>query len=241
MWKSVFNTSWLGHRRFRHWSCWGTAAAIALTLPASFTPAASAQNPPNVNQSRPTLRVGSEGAATQELQGVLRLMGYYSGSINGVYDRSTANAVTQFQQAAGLSADGVVGIDTWNRLFPPMQLGGLATPLYNDAPTNCNCPPTTATTAALPASQAYANPTALPTSASVPTSTQDLPILSEGDEGSAVVELQILLQDLGLYQGAIDGMFGSRTADAVEALQYQYGLSADRVVGPRTWGILLGY
>lgn len=204
-----------------------------------------AQVPPNLNQARPTLRPGSEGAAIVELQGVLRLMGYYAGAVSGRYDDRTIAAVTQFQQAAGLPADGIVGINTWNSLFPPMQVGGIATPLYNTnaaANPNCNCPPTATSGVPAPNPDAAVPATApAPAMSATAPAASDLPVLSEGDEGSAVVELQLMLQERGFYQGAIDGMFGSRTATAVESLQAQYGLSRDRIVGPATWGVLLGY
>ncbi|MBO9997474.1 MAG: peptidoglycan-binding protein [Cyanobacteria bacterium SID2] len=198
-----------------------------------------AQTLPNANTLRPTLRVGSQSPAALELQGVLKLMGYYAGAVDGVYDEETATAVAQFQQATGLSADGIAGIDTWNRLFPPMQAGGLATPVYSSG-TTCVCPTPTATTA-VPTPMPYtATPTVVAPQPAV-ASTVELPVLYEGMEGSAVVELQLLLQDLGFYQGSIDGVFGSDTADAVGAAQYNYGLEVDGVVGPDTWNALFGY
>lgn len=36
--------------------------------------------------------------------------------------------------------------------------------------------------------------------------------------------------------GGVDGMFGSKTADAVWAFQDKHGLGADGIVGPNTWG-----
>ncbi|PPT08122.1 Peptidoglycan-binding domain 1 [Geitlerinema sp. FC II] len=202
-----------------------------------------AQILPNANTMRPTLRVGSEGAAAIELQGVLKLMGYYPGVVDGVYDNETAAAVTQFQQSAGLSADGVVGLDTWNRLFPPMQVGGIATPVYtNTGSTTCICPTPTTAAAPMPTPMPYSTTAvSTPNPVSSTVATNDLPVLREGAEGSAVVELQILLQDLGFYRGDIDGVFGSGTADAVEAMQAAYGLDIDGVVGSATWGALLGY
>ncbi|XGV94954.1 MAG: peptidoglycan-binding protein [Leptolyngbya sp. BL-A-14] len=67
---------------------------------------------------RPTLKLGSRGAVVTELQATLQLLGYYSGTVDGVYGQTTVSAVSQFQQAAGLNADGVTGPATWNRLFP---------------------------------------------------------------------------------------------------------------------------
>jgi len=70
---------------------------------------------------RPTLKSGSRGAEVTELQATLKLLGYYSSTVDGVYGQSTVAAVSQFQQAAGLGADGITGPATWNRLFPAVE------------------------------------------------------------------------------------------------------------------------
>lgn len=62
-----------------------------------------------------------------------------------------------------------------------------------------------------------------------------LPTLRRGASGNDVVILQ---QSLGL--SPVDGKFGPNTEAAVRAFQARKGLDADGVVGPRTWGALLG-
>lgn len=68
--------------------------------------------------TRPTLQSGSRGNDVTELQAALKLLGFYSGIVDGVYGQGTIAAVSRFQQSVGLSPDGVVGPATWNRLFP---------------------------------------------------------------------------------------------------------------------------
>ncbi len=68
--------------------------------------------------NRPTLQLGSQGQPVSELQAALKLLGFYTGSVDGVYNQTTANAVSQFKQAAGLKPDGIVDANTWQRLFP---------------------------------------------------------------------------------------------------------------------------
>lgn len=46
------------------------------------------------------------------VQQKLKELGYYSGSVDGVYGQGTRNAVIAFQKANGLTADGVVGQNT---------------------------------------------------------------------------------------------------------------------------------
>ena len=66
----------------------------------------------------------------------------------------------------------------------------------------------------------------------------DTGLLSQGDSGSAVTELQDLLAKAGYFTGASTGYFGSVTTDAVVAFQSDFGLSADGVVGPTTFTTL---
>lgn len=54
--------------------------------------------------------------------------GFYTGEISGVYDRATAEAVRAFQEAFGLTADGVVGPVTWEAI----GLGEDADAFYDD-------------------------------------------------------------------------------------------------------------
>lgn len=71
--------------------------------------------------NRPTLKVGSQGEAVSELQAALKIMGYYNGAVDGTYGQTTATAVSQFKQSAGLAPDGVVDAATWQQLFPGGQ------------------------------------------------------------------------------------------------------------------------
>lgn len=82
------------------------------------------------------------------------------------------------------------------------------------------------------------NPTNGP-SQSQPLAPGDRPILQVGSQGSAVQELQALLQLLGFYSGPVDGTFLESTAAAVATFQQAAGLVADGIVGPATWNRLL--
>ncbi len=59
-----------------------------------------------------------------------------------------------------------------------------------------------------------------------------------GDRGDAVIEVQQTLAQLKLYSGKIDGEYGSGTQDAVRAFQRANRLTADGVVGKRTFAAL---
>jgi peptidoglycan hydrolase-like protein with peptidoglycan-binding domain len=55
------------------------------------------------------LKVGVRGTDVRQLQQALKAGGYDPGSIDGVFGSKTATAVKAFQQARGLTVDGVVG------------------------------------------------------------------------------------------------------------------------------------
>lgn len=62
-----------------------------------------------------TVRRGSTGDAVRGCQSQLRTRGY-AVTVDGVFGSGTESAVRSFQQSNGLSADGVVGLDTWSKL-----------------------------------------------------------------------------------------------------------------------------
>ncbi|MBC1237395.1 peptidoglycan-binding protein [Nostoc sp. 2RC] len=101
-------------------------AASALVSIAA--PQTIAQVNPADSISRPTLKVGSQGERVSELQAALRLLGFYSGEIDGVYSENTASAVSRFKQAAGLNPDGIVDATTWQRLFPREPIAASTVP-----------------------------------------------------------------------------------------------------------------
>ncbi|WP_411152599.1 peptidoglycan-binding domain-containing protein [Streptomyces sp. A30] len=107
------------------------AAAAALTAglgtPAAALTAAPDAAPADVRpaawycgyDNRPTppsISPGSTGNTVRELQCLLTQCAYYTGPINGVFDRATAVALRAFQTDHGIPYDGVVGPQTWTAL-----------------------------------------------------------------------------------------------------------------------------
>lgn len=60
-----------------------------------------------------------------------------------------------------------------------------------------------------------------------------------GMRGPGVSRVQESLVAMG-FTVSIDGIFGTKTLDAVKAFQRAKGLTVDGIVGPATWAALLG-
>jgi murein L,D-transpeptidase YcbB/YkuD len=91
------------------------------STPSTSTPSTSTPSTSTPNTSTPsptavptdaTLRVGTKGDAVITLQTALASLGYAPGTADGTYGATTAQAVTAFQTAKNLTADGAAGAQT---------------------------------------------------------------------------------------------------------------------------------
>jgi N-acetylmuramoyl-L-alanine amidase len=211
-----------------------SSSALAQQRPSNTAPVSPTVSPtaqPAVG-TRPILKIGDRGEAVSELQAMLRLLGFYNGTVDGAYQEGTATAVSAFQRAAGLTADGITGTATWDRLLPAANN---VTPVTPTTPRPSPVPPTPVTPSPVtpsPTVPVVPQPTPQPTMV-------ELPILRLGMRGSAVSQLQQRLRRLGFFDGAVDGVFGTETENAVKAAQQNFGLDADGIVGSATWDALL--
>ncbi|NEP16251.1 MAG: peptidoglycan-binding protein [Leptolyngbya sp. SIO4C1] len=104
-----------------------TASAIALPQPAMAQtnsvnePAAAAPASIEIDQyspeTAPLLYQGRSGEAVEAVQQILQREGFYSGIVDGVYGSRTVSSVITFQRSRNLSADGLVGENTWEALI----------------------------------------------------------------------------------------------------------------------------
>ena len=63
-----------------------------------------------ISANVPTLsRYGSTGTEVRNIQSVLKRLGYYTGSVDGIYGSQTKAAVVRFQRDCGLTQDGICG------------------------------------------------------------------------------------------------------------------------------------
>ena len=174
----------------------------------------------SIPQSYPgtPLRQGSRGAAVFTLQRQLnRITKDYPFlgklTVDGVFGSRMAATVRAFQKQFNLTADGVVGRQTWYKIsYIYVSVKDLAE-LTSEGETSTGT-----------LSNGTWNGTALSTGAS----------------GSAVEQVQFWLSTLAQYESSIpsvtvDGVYGSGTAAAVRAFQRLYGLTVDGIVGLTTW------
>lgn len=70
------------------------------------------------DHNRPTLRQGSRGSHVVYLQNKLVTKLYPAGTADGIFGVKTTDAVKQFQRENGLVVDGIVGKNTWAKLYP---------------------------------------------------------------------------------------------------------------------------
>ncbi|QQE64808.1 hypothetical protein GFS31_14900 [Leptolyngbya sp. BL0902] len=150
-----------------------------------------------------------QGPDVQQVQTALGRWGFNLVP-DGVFGPATQRAVEQFQRNQGLTADGVVGSQTWAAL--------------QRQPTAPSVPPPSPPPIAPPPS---------------PPSRRTLRLTQPFTTGPNVRELQQALARSGVAL-AVDGVFGPGTERAVRLFQSSRGLAPDGVVGPRTWAMLQG-
>ncbi len=168
----------------------------------------------SVDVSRfPEIYQGSQQTAyVRRLQERLNALGYNAGSVDGIFGAGTRNAVIAFQRAKGLVADGIVGQATWKALYE-----GVTEPSEPEEPEEPE----------------------KPTDPGESVDVSGFPEIYVGSSQATYIRrLQERLNALGYDAGAVDGIFGYGTRDAVIAFQNAKGLVADGIVGQATWKAL---
>ena len=137
-------------------------------------------------------------------------------TVDGIFGARMADTVKRFQKQFNLTADGVVGRQTWYKIsYIYVSVKDLAE-LTSEGETS---------------------------SGTLSDGSWGGATLRQGSTGSAVEQLQFWLNTLAQYDAgipstAVDGVFGSRTAAAVRVFQRREGLTVDGVVGRTTWTAL---
>ncbi len=61
------------------------------------------------------------------------------------------------------------------------------------------------------------------------------PVLQNGSTGNPVRRAQSRMTAGGYETGGVDGIFGANTESGVKTFQQDQGLTADGIIGPKTW------
>ena len=100
---------------------------------------------------------------------------------------------------------------------------------------------TSATPSAVPSASSSASPSAAPTAKPKPTAPSTAAaLLSKGDSGLQVRELQHRLRQLDWFSGDITGRYAAATVAAVEGFQGKRELTTTGAVDAKTWSSLTG-
>ncbi|MBQ8954471.1 MAG: peptidoglycan-binding protein, partial [Clostridia bacterium] len=105
-----------------------TPQATAEAKPTAAPQPAATQKPADAASASgyTTLRPGDTGEAVKALQRKLKELGYFTGNIGGNYLTLTEGAVKAFQQANGLTADGIATTELQKKIFGAATSGSAA-------------------------------------------------------------------------------------------------------------------
>lgn len=181
----------------------------------------SSNNITGITESFPgyNLTIGSQGEPVRRMQNYLNRIRVNFPLIpvisnpNGVFGQDTANAVRTFQRTFNLTADGVIGRATWNKIsFTFVGVAKLAELDSEGVRVSIGATPPTVT-------------------------------ISQGSTGPYVLELQFLLNYIAEFYDSVlpvikDSVFDFDTKNSVIAFQKTFNLAQDGIVGPSTWNKL---
>lgn len=211
------------------------------------------------NQALALVQEGDRGSEVIALQQRLQQLGYFQGNITGYFGSITKQALIQFQQAKGLTPDGIAGTNTQAYLeqqpksstqkvktpaIPTLQLGdrgsqvsalqeSLAALGFRGGVRGVF---DVATQEAVKQFQQVKGLTVdgivgSQTRAALPAIGGSEPLSSVGKASgqSDIKALQKRLQARGFYRASIDGVWGPKTQAAVEAAQRSYSVGTEDI------------
>ena len=181
-----------------------------VTAASTPTPTPKPTSTPLPQMEKPTTTVcsGSKGNDAKLVQQRLIELKYLTGTADGVFGTKSVSALKAFQSKNGLVADGVAGSGTNAVLFSYTALAADYVPVATPAPVT---------------------PTPEPSYA--PITKENVVLIKSGVSGSAVLRLQVRLEELGYYSSAQNSVCGSADVAAIRAFQQMNGLTVDGVAG----------
>lgn len=99
-------------QKFQH-SKYSSFIAIVLSLSIIIGIGLIYTNRTEQTQSQEVLsKVGSRGDEVRRIQNKLKALGFFNGTVDGIYGTKTQSAVKRYQQSVGITADGIAGPKT---------------------------------------------------------------------------------------------------------------------------------
>ena len=204
----------------------------------------------------PVANSANKSDSIKNLQQLLSDRGFYGGAIDGISGPMTQEAIILAQKTYGLVADGVAGsltiaaLKSGSNYVPKNNVASTKSDsiknlqqllsdrgFYGGAIDGINGPMTQE--AIILAQKTYGLVTdgvagSLTMAALESGSTKVTPVANSANKSDSIKNLQQLLSDRGFYGGAIDGISGPMTQEAIILAQKTYGLVADGVAGSLT-------
>lgn len=141
--------------------------------------------------------------AVEQVQGILKDLDFYSGTVDGITGPNTRKAIQAYQQKVGLPATGEIDAVLLDQLGARQTTAGIPHPV-----------PRPVDSAAVPA--------AAPSPAPIPVSAPANAPASQPD--ARIIKIQAGLKAFGNDDMQLDGVVGARTKAAIKEFQSLFGL-----------------
>jgi peptidoglycan hydrolase-like protein with peptidoglycan-binding domain len=193
-------------------------------------PLPSNPQPLSPKEGHPTLLPGSQGQAITQVQQLLKAKGYYQGRIDGDFGVATRDAIANFQCANGLTVDGKVGAQTWQKLqAPAIAVANPQTPVTATTEMVIAPPPTTPSVAPAPTTSSsifVATPVTPSTSVNQVTPSASIPIaaISLVDAGNSYSRAKLPNQTV-----AIDNLEANLSPEILQQFLQRWQVASNQV------------
>lgn len=145
----------------------------------------------------------------KEIQQILKNAGFDPGPVDGIMGNRTRQAIRKFQEAKGLQSTGKIDEETMLALNK--EKGEIETTIL----------------------QIDEQKTAKPIKETNEIQSETETMSSKLNDRTK--QIQIALKQTEFYEGPIDGKMNEQTKQAIKSFQKSKGLTADGIVGPKTW------
>ncbi|MEP6565065.1 MAG: peptidoglycan-binding domain-containing protein, partial [Mesorhizobium sp.] len=168
-----------------------------------FSRAGSDEPETTINIVRPGPAPVKSDPVVEQVQGILKDLDFYSGTVDGISGPNTRKAIQAYQQKVGLPASGEIDAVLLDQLGAKQTTAGIPHPV-----------PRPVDIAAAPAAAPATAPVAIPVSAPA----------SDQAPDARIVKIQAGLKAFGNDDMQLDGVVGARTKAAIKEFQSLFGL-----------------